>query len=251
VTSKLFNSANGRSRHQRGTAMIITLGALVSLIAISSLAIDIGMVWAARNQLQNAADSAALAAGANLIDPDIPAVTASLATAAAVDVASQNGAIETTSIVLPVSDITLGDWDLQTRTFDSGVNLGDPDQVSAVQVDTRLDGVANGPVPSFFARILGRDGFDVRASATSYLGYAGTVGPGEIELPVAIDCCKLKGANCSQDYCATITSNPPNPCALASPQADGITTVSCLEFHATQDQNACWTSFSGTDPSVN
>jgi hypothetical protein len=231
--------------------MIVVLGALISLIAISSLAIDVGIVWAARNQLQNAADAAALAGAANLIDPALPSVTASLAEAAAVDIASQNGTVSANSVNLPVSDVTLGNWDLTTGVFDQGVNLADPAVVSAVQVAARLDGVANGPVPAFFARVIGRNSFTVSASATAYLGWAGALAPGEIEIPVAIDCCKLRGADCANDYCATVSSNPPNPCALADPQNDGVTNVSCLEFSNTAEQNACWTSFDGEDPSVN
>jgi hypothetical protein len=231
--------------------MIVVLGALVSLIAISSLAIDLGIVWAARTQLQNAADAAALAGAANLIDPGLPSVTGGLAEAAAIDIASRNGTVSTSSVNLPVSDVTLGNWDLATASFDPGVNLADPELVSAVQVAARLDGVANGPVPAFFARVIGRNSFTVSASATAYLGWAGTLAPGEIEIPVAIDCCKLRGAECADDYCATVSSNPPNPCSLADPQDDGVTSVSCLEFSATADQNACWTAFDGEAPSVN
>ena len=52
------------AERRRGATMIVVLGALVSLIAVSSLAIDLGIVWAARTQLQNAADAAALAGAA-------------------------------------------------------------------------------------------------------------------------------------------------------------------------------------------
>lgn len=231
--------------------MVIVLVALVALIAMSSLAIDVGLLWAARTQLQNAADAAALAGAMNLIDPDGPTVTAGAATNAAVQVCGQNGAIGTDSIALPTSDVVIGDWDLDTSTFDPNVVLTDPDAVTALNVSARLDNVANGPVPAFFAKILGRQTFDVGAIATAYLGFAGRLGPGEIELPIVIDCCKLRGSDCSQDYCDTITTNPPNPCDLADPQNDGVTTVSCLEFHPTTDQNACWTQFDESHPSIN
>jgi uncharacterized membrane protein len=41
--------------------MIVVLVSLVALLVTSALAIDAGMVWAARTQLQNAADADALA----------------------------------------------------------------------------------------------------------------------------------------------------------------------------------------------
>jgi len=238
-------------RHERGVSMIIVLGALVSLIALASLAIDVGVLWSARTQLQNASDAAALAGAMNLIDTDGPSVTAANAKTAAVEVAAQNCAIDTPSLMLNEADVSIGGWDLETSTFDAGVDLTDPDAVSAVSVRTRLDGAANGPVPAIFSRVLGRQSFSVTADATAYLGYAGSVGPGEIELPLVIDCCKLKGPDCKQDYCETITTNPINPCDLANPQDDGITSVSCLEFHDTGEQNACWTQYGTDDSSIN
>ena len=72
-----------------------------------------------------------------------------------------------------------------------------------------------------------------------------------MELPIAIDCCRLRGPDCENDYCSTITSNPPNSCPLSVPQAEGANTVSCLEFHNTEEQNACWTQFDGEASSVN
>ena len=61
-----------RVRRQAGNAMIT---ALVALIAVSSLAIDGGMIWAARSQLQNAVDAAALAGALNMIDTATPGTT--------------------------------------------------------------------------------------------------------------------------------------------------------------------------------
>jgi hypothetical protein len=102
------------------------------------------------------------------------------------------------------------------------------------------------------ARILGRDSFAVTAHATSYLGCAGTAGPGRLDLPIAIDCCKLRGPNCEADYCETITTNPPNPCPLVSSVShQGNATVTCLEFHSTPEQNACWHVYDGGSSSIN
>jgi len=130
------------------------------------------------------------------------------------------------------------------------VDQSDPYQVTAVDVTARLDGVTNGPVPAFMSKVLGRQDFDVTSRSTAYLGFAGNFGPGEIDLPVAIDCCKLRGSDCEQDYCATVAS-PPNPCALDDPQTTGPNTVSCLQFHNTAEQNACWTQFDGDSSSIN
>jgi hypothetical protein len=152
--------------------------------------------------------------------------------------------------VLP-GDITYGDWDLDTRTFDTSVDLTDPHQVTAVDVVARLDDSTTGRVPAFMARVLGRDDYAVSARATAYLGFAGKIGKGYVELPIAIDCCKLAGSDCKQEYCPYIEANPINPCSLENPQDEGATTVTCLEFHSTPEQNACWTAFDDQSPSVN
>jgi Flp pilus assembly protein TadG len=240
-----------RPLEERGVTTVAVLVALVGLIAAGALAIDVGLIWAARTQLQGATDAAALAAAMNMIDKDAPAVTLPAAEAAAIDVAGLNEAVPTSSVVIEGSDLTFGRWDLDARNLDTGVNLAIPEQVTGVEVVARLDGVDNAPVPAFLSRVLGRTSFNVEARATAYLGFAGAVGPGEVDLPIAIDCCKLRGPDCDQDYCSTINSNPPNPCPLANPQEAGATTVSCIEFFSTPEQNACWTEFDGSSPSIN
>jgi len=245
------NALRPGHRDERGVAMVTVLVALVALIAAGALAIDVGLVWASRTQLQNATDAAALAGGANLIDKTGPSVTLAQADAAVLDQAGLNASVAAPGgVVVDAADVTYGHWDLDARTFDASVDLSDPDQVNAVDVVTRSDGVANSPVPAFMSRVLGRDSFNVTARATAYLGFAGRVGPGKLDLPIAIDCCKLRGPDCAADYCDTIASTV-NPCSLSNPQSEGANTVTCLEFHNTEEQNACWTQFDGDHSSVN
>lgn len=247
-----MRSTTGKGRRREGgTAMVTVVGALASLIAVSALAIDVGLIWTARNQLQNVADAAALAGAATMIDLSGPSVTLASSDAAIADIAGRHSAVATASVAIDPGDVTYGSWDPVSRSFDGAVDLSDPDQVSAVSVAARLDGGPNSPVPAFMSRILGRNAFDVGADATAYLGFAGSAAPGMVNLPIVIDCCKLKGASCSSDYCATVASNPPNPCPLDSPQMDGITEVSCLQFQNTADQNACWTEFESSSSAVN
>jgi Flp pilus assembly protein TadG len=230
--------------------MITVLVALVTLFAVSALAIDVGMIWAARTQVQNAADAGALAAGRNLIEKNPIAVTLPESRTAAIGQSALNRAATTASISIATEDVVFGDWDLDTATFDTSVDLTDPEVVSGVEVTARLDGLNNSAVPAFLSRVVGWDDFTVTATATAYLGHAGSVEPGVVELPIAIDCCKLKGSDCRQDYCATIAT-PPNACPLVQPQDEGANTVSCLEFASTGEQNACWTEFNESDPSIN
>ncbi len=231
--------------------MVVVLVALVGLLAVSSLAIDAGLMWGARTQLQNAADASALAGAARLVDASGETVTISAAVDASVELAGTNRAGSYTSLDLLPDDVTPGNWSVDSETFDSTVSLLDPDLVNAVRVTARMDGVSNGPVQAVFSRVIGLSSFDVTATATAYVGFAGGVGRGEVELPIAIDCCKLKGPECKDDYCETLAANPPNACDLEDAQDDGITSVTCLQFQATEEQNACWTNFDPDSPSVN
>jgi uncharacterized membrane protein len=74
---------------QSGTVMLYVLLGLVALVALTSLAIDVGLAYNARTQTQAAADAAALAAAASMIDKNGPAVTLDLSVSTAVDVASR------------------------------------------------------------------------------------------------------------------------------------------------------------------
>ena len=234
-------------RHQQGTVILLCAVGMIALIALAALATDVGHVWAARTQLQAANDSSALAGGGHLYDHHNAQLTLADASAAAQSYGLQNQA-DQKSVQIGAGDIVFGDWDLATRTFTpvSGTP-SNPSDVTAVQVMGRLDGTQNGPVPTVLARVVGRNSFDVATTATGYLGFALTFPPGTLDFPIAIDCCKLGGPSCDAEYCPYITNNMPNPCYLE----DGGTQVSCLEFHSTPEQNACWTEFDGHSPSIN
>jgi Flp pilus assembly protein TadG len=243
------NRMHPAARRSGGATMITVLVAMVALLAVSALAIDVGLVWAARSQVQNAADASSLAAGRHMIVSDPYAVTLTESRDAAVSQAAQNWTVSNTSVSIASEDIVYGNWDPDNRTFDTSVDLSDPDVVTGVQVTARLDGTNNSTVPAILSRIVGRDEFIVSANATAYLGFKGSVSPGEVELPIAIDCCQLKGSDCRQDYCTTIAT-PPNACDLVEAQDEGDNTVSCLEFQSTNEQNACWTEFDGDQPGI-
>jgi len=225
--------------------MPMVLVALVALLAASALAVDAGLLWTSRTQLQGAVDAAALAAATSMIDPTVPAVTEAEAVDAANEVAWGNAAAPVRSVAL--TDVQLGAWDLDARIFDDSVDLTDPKLVNAVNVTAHLDGNRNRAVPAFLSRVLGHDSFSVSAQATAYLGFALTFPEGTVHLPITIDCCALGGSSCDGDYCEFVTNDPPKPCYLK----DEVTEVSCLEFHPTLEQNACWTQFDSESSSIN
>lgn len=265
---KRFGRRRGRQEarpgreSRRGTTTITVVVALVALIGAGALSIDVGLLWASRTQLQNAADGAALAAALHMIDRSGPSVTIPAAESAALDNASRNFASPVASVSIDPAEITFGDWNLDSRTLDTSVDLTVPENVTGVEVSAHLDETENRPVPAFLSRVLGKRNFAVSARATAYLGFAGVIGPGYIDLPIAIDCCAISGPgdeDCETSYCETIKNNPPNfgdyatdvdgnakPCLLE----DG-TPVTCLDFYATGNQIACWTNLDTDESSVN
>jgi hypothetical protein len=176
-----------------------------------------GHLYVARNQLQNAADAGALAGArflytaecgasnvnangftdcdtgkvmnsANQIAHD--AARANMSEGTAVEVNWSPGENEN-------SDVERGHWSFATGEFTPrdttalvplwNVNFDEldanPDFINAVRVVTRRSAK---PVSSFFARIFGREGFEVWTEAIGYIGFSAGIGKGEVELPIVI-----------------------------------------------------------------
>ncbi len=229
----------GASRQRSGTVLLFLVFSLVGLLGLAALATDVGHVWAVRTELQGAVDAAALAGAANLVDATATTVTLDQARIAATNYGALNKADQGAVVIDGNADLTFGDWNLDTATFVTGVDLTDPEQVTAVRVEGRMDGVRNPRVAAVLGKLVGRNEFAVGATATGYLGWAGTFQPGTFDLPIVIDCCAITDGSC-QNACDYLAANPyPNPTLLA----DGVTTATKLEFNSTPDQNACWTDF--------
>jgi hypothetical protein len=123
-----------RTRGQSGQSLVLTVVALVSLLAMSALVLDVGSWYRAKRNLQSTADAAALA-GAQVL-PDDPTKAPGLAD----DYATKNAS------------------DLATKDYSVSSNIVPNDRIT-VHI-TR-------PSPGFFARLLGIDSVDVGARATA------------------------------------------------------------------------------------
>ncbi len=233
---------------ERGSVIIFVIMALGALIGITAWATETGRMWQVKSQLQAIADSAALAGVGNLLFDNFQTVDQGAARTAATTYGPQHEILGD-PVAINAGDVEAGSWDFATRTFTPLPGSTDPDDVRAVRVRTRRDGNANGPVPTILGRAVGVASVNVNSEAVGYWGFAGSAGPGTVDLPIAIDCCAISGNSpgsaCTQNYCETISESPPNPCPLT---AGG--TASCLEFHSTPEQNACWTEFDGDSPSI-
>jgi Flp pilus assembly protein TadG len=191
----------------RGIAVIYIALLLVALVAFVGLAIDIGYMYVTKTQLQNAADSAALAGasqmksvGTGTADPNdlvqSPARTEAISfaaknTATKVPIVISNDGSNTLS---DSNDITVGNWN--GTTYAPNIT-----PVNAVQVrPRRTDTSPGGPVSLFIGRVFGQNTMGASADAIAAL---------PLRANSFISFCV--------DSCAGISTDPSNPTRL-----DGI-----------------------------
>jgi len=157
-----------------------------------------------KNQLHNLADAASLAgtrvlgkkyaamptyAGYTLTAQDIKDITD-----AVTQVAANNIAGGKSPITIDGGDIRRGRWDSSTRTL----TVTDT-EATAVEVTARRDTIANGPISTFFANVMGINALSVTSvserqggmwtgqeNPTAALTGVGEVGPKELVAPIGI-----------------------------------------------------------------
>lgn len=211
--------------NDKGVTAVTVLFHTILFLALATLAIDTGHLLLVKNELQNAADAGALAGARDLYLVDGTSVNPD-ANQTAYDIAKENMSdkkavdIDWTSGT-NIGDIQRGHWSFSKRKFEpidslATVSIGnyttqelDENEdiygnkinfVNAVRVyarrDTSILGGTN--IASFFAKIIGIDDFKGVAEAIAYLGFAGTLAAGEVDIPIAI---------CKQSIIKTITED--------------------------------------------
>ncbi len=142
------------------------------LVGLAALAVDIGYVAVTKNELQNVADAAALAAARELghgyeglsyqqqqlLSADAAAI---INVAQAVALENQAGG---KNITVDAADVIIGDWNPTSKIVTP--TLSHPD---AVKVTAYRRTGTNGPVQMFFASIFGISTLPVSATATAAL----------------------------------------------------------------------------------
>jgi Flp pilus assembly protein TadG len=248
------------SRPQRhGGITALTALLLIPLIAVLAFTIDLGYIWRADGELQNAADSAALAGASQLLLYAVPASKPSLT--ASQQLALQAAALAAVrarartfvgyhtagdvSLVVNDGDITIGYIadPAQPPSTSAGAWVTGPSAPfpNSVQVIVRRDStVTTGPLGLFFGRVIGTASSERRASATATLrgqnitGFAGTGGR---MLPIGMSQATfqyLQGSNptpppgvtLQDNYRVTLPVSGVSPPLNVTPGADGISEVS-------------------------
>ncbi|NTW56053.1 MAG: hypothetical protein HGB20_03275 [Chlorobiaceae bacterium] len=161
---------------QRGMVIILFALCLPVLLGLAALAVDLARLNLTRTELQNAADAAALGGAKSLKDASVKAADKPYNWTAA-----NNKAIQLARANFAngrgINDVTIdkGYWNLQTRSFTllpaSGVPAGN---LPAIRVTIEISSTKNnGPLPLFFAPILGIATSNVKASAVTILNGMG------------------------------------------------------------------------------
>ncbi|MEA3469135.1 MAG: TadG family pilus assembly protein [Thermodesulfobacteriota bacterium] len=178
-------------KNESGATAVYVAIVLGVLLMFTALAIDVNHLYGVRNELHNAADGGALAGAITLFNSD-----GTLNRQGALDEANRIAAANKTGNQdVSEIDVETGHWSFTNKQFTANAATTqadwherpfseldlDTDFINAVWVKTdRSD------TPSFFARILGFNDFSVSTDAVAYIGFAGTLSPGELDQPIAI-----------------------------------------------------------------
>jgi Flp pilus assembly protein TadG len=207
-----------RESSEEGVTALLVAITLFVLMGVAALAIDLSHLFVVKNELKNAADAGALAGARYLFfTPDndgdqedeylsgqVNTNANSIAYQAAIANVSEKTAVEVNWPGGNAGDVQRGHWSFYysdhpdqgqdftlsnaTDTPDFfGVSTEELDRdttfVNAVRVVARREAT---PVTSFFARIFGYDDFTLAAESVAYIGFAGSLQPGEADQPIAI-----------------------------------------------------------------
>ena len=178
--TQMIRISNRRKQSRRGAVIVLAAFFMIGLVAVLSMAIDIGYLLVARSELQRSADSAAMAAAWGLADEGMfrgdPYLSEAISDARVF--ASEYARLNSVCSASPSlnydfanqnsGDIVIGylaNWRDPNAAFD----FSDPSRFNAVTVSVHRSENTNGLVPSFFSKILGVQGFVAEAKATAAL----------------------------------------------------------------------------------
>jgi Flp pilus assembly protein TadG len=194
-------------QEEKGLAAIWSALLGTILVAMAAFAVDVGHALVTQNELQNAADAAALAATRQMgvtylalpiidqqdLGRDLSSTEQAQISAQATAAVFANKASDVANLALGQGDIQFGTWDFTAHTFTPTLT-----RPNAVRATARRDGGQNGPIRTFFAGVVGVNTMDVAATSTAALGTSGgPVPPGVADVPFAISTNWFNGvANC-------------------------------------------------------
>ena len=209
---------------QRGITGMTFGISLATLLGMAAMTIDLGRAYVARGELQNIADSAALAAAGRLgiVYQDIATSNGNLATSDVTISGSQEAEITTVANSMAnlhsaggQANISLAANDMKVGTFNTAnenvvAGLVSPD---ATTIRVRRDANQNGPIATIFAAIFGSQSMGLTATATAALGPATSVPPAGMTAPFGISEQWFKNGGQCNDAIRFSPANDPLACA--------------------------------------
>ena len=152
-------SPKGKKRDRKAAVLVLAAILMVLIFAVLAFAVDLGFISLAQTQLQNAADSAALAgvayAPSYVYTPDDKGDTVEIVAKRFAKGQSVAGKDITDQSVT----VDYGTWNTTSRAFAAGA------PGNAIRVTVQRDAGHDSQVPLFFASVLGKKRFDGKASA--------------------------------------------------------------------------------------
>ena len=145
-------------KNNRGAVLVLVGLSLFAFLSLFALVTDLGFIFVSKAELQNTADSAALAAVAEIRNGIDAARQKGIAFGEAHVVAKQQ-------IQIDSSDVVFGHYDLDVSQFTPNAL-----PTNAVEVQARrVEGSLSGPLGLFFARLFGQEFSNVRALSRAVL----------------------------------------------------------------------------------
>jgi len=221
---KTFNQIISKCKEQRGVTAVVVAIVIAMLMGFVALAVDVGYVAATKNELQNVADSAALAGTeylgniyTGMSQSDVDTYNCSTAGDCASIIAQAQNVVGSgknkaggEDIAIASGDVIIGKWDGDSLIFTASNGYPGGPVPDAVKVTARRDSTAggNGPIPTFFAKIFGFNTVDVKADAIADLSGMSKVGPGGLPIPIGISKHRFETEWCDKPIKLQPTGDP-------------------------------------------
>lgn len=176
-------------RDQRGVSVPFAAISVVMLITLVGLVYDLGHLYVVKQELQNAADAGANAGAeamymTSTATNPVPGTTlCDVAQSVALATVKLNKS-DGTPLDIPSSDVQIGLWEYINGKW-TFKPASCSNSINAIRVITRRSQAVNGPVPTLFARFLGREFTEVSAQAIAMLGWVKKLKPG-CGFPIAL-----------------------------------------------------------------
>jgi hypothetical protein len=201
---------------ERGAVAVLVAAAVAALLGLVALVLNVGHRLDTRAELQNAADSAALAGAAEL-NGEIEPIMDGLPVTRAIDFSGRHTSGAAVPVTIGAGDVQLGRWDLfasdPATAFTPITVQSDADAwlVNAVRVVNGREQARGNALEVFMGNLLGRATQDVGAEAIAVNG-----GPCNLACPTVpftfFDCGIFKDydLHCGKHVRTTTTYSDPN-----------------------------------------